>query len=126
MNLHSIVAPCIAAINPMVTGQYQQSSGYATAADGSRSPAFAAAITVNVQRQPMTFKDLQQVSGLNLNGERAAFFVTGNLEAVSRPDQRGGDVITLADGSIWLVVQPLENWAPTSGWVKVAVVRQES
>jgi hypothetical protein len=126
VNLHSIVAGAIAAVNPRVTGQYQQSNGTQTLASGKRVPDYLAATPITVQLQALTYKDLVQVDGLNLNGQAHAMYVSGDIEAVVRQDNKGGDIITLPDGSIWLVVHVLENWQLTSGWAKVAVVRQSS
>jgi hypothetical protein len=74
----------------------------------------------------MTAGDLRQVDGLNLNGEKAAFYVNGNWQGVARPTAQGGDLITLANGQVWLVVMLLENWSGTSGWGKIAAVLQNS
>jgi hypothetical protein len=126
VNLHSIVAGAIAAVNPRVTGQYQQSTGTRTLVSGKRVPDYLAATPITVQLQALTYKDLVQVDGLNLNGQAHAMYVSGDIEAVVRQDNKGGDIITLPDGSIWLVVHVLENWQLTSGWAKVAVVRQSS
>ncbi len=125
MNLHSIAAPYVAAVNPWMLGNYQQSNGYQTNGDGSRSPQYLAPAAVQVQMQAMTFKDLMQLQGLNINGVKSAMYVTGNWEGIDRPNLRGGDLITISDGSIWLVVQVLENWNETSGWTKVGVVLQD-
>jgi hypothetical protein len=89
-------------------------------------PSYAAAAPVQVQKQPMQYKDLMQVAGLNLNGEKAAFYVNGNWQGVSRPAAQGGDLITLADNSVWLVVMLLENWSGTSSWTKIAAVLQNN
>lgn len=124
MNLHALVGPAVSAVNPMLTGQFQQSTGATTQADGKRTPSYAAAVPVQCQCQALTFKDLQQLSGLNLNGEKLGIYISGTWEGVSRPAAKGGDLITLPDGSIWLVVQQLENWGRTAGWTKVAVTRQ--
>jgi hypothetical protein len=124
MNLNGIVSVCVAAVNPMVTATYSKSTGYTTAGDGSRVPTYAAPIAMSAQIQSLQYNDLQQISGLNINGEKRAIYLNGNWEGVSRPDGKGGDMITLPDGSVWLVVQVLENWAFQDGWVKVAVVRQ--
>lgn len=126
MNLHSLVGPAIAAVNPMLVAQFQQSAGSTTQADGTRVPAYAAAVPVQAQCQALSFKDLQQISGLNLNGEKLAMYVNGLWEGVARPAAKGGDLLTLPDGSIWLVAQQLENWSRTAGWTKVAAVRQVS
>lgn len=124
MNLHSIVGPIVAAVNPWVSATIQASQGYTTNPDGSRIPAYAAPVNVQVQMQAMTYRDLVQVDGLNINGEKRAMYINGTWEGVMRPDGRGGDLITLPDASVWLVVQVLENWGYQDGWTKVAVVRQ--
>lgn len=126
MNLHSIVAPAIAAINPWIAGEYKQSNGYTTSPSGKAVPAYAEPISVQIQMQALTYRDLQQVNGVNLNGEARAMYVTGNIEGVDRPGNRGGDLIVLPDSSIWLVVHVLENWSATSGWTKFAVVKQNN
>lgn len=126
MNLHAIAGPIVAAVNPSVIGLYQASTGSVTALDGSRTPGYADAVRVQIQMQMMTFKDLQQVDGINQNGEKRAMYISGRWEGVSRPEARGGDLVTLeGDGSIWLVSQVLENWATTDCWCKVAVVKQD-
>jgi hypothetical protein len=124
MNLSGIVGGYVAAINPWVTATIQQSQGYTTNPDGSRTPAYAAPVTVEVQMQAMTYKDLMQIDGLNINGEKRAMYINGTWEGVARPDGRGGDLITLPDNSVWLVAQVLENWGYQDGWTKVAVVKQ--
>ena len=124
MNLHNIVGPCVAAVNPWITVQYQQSIGSTVASDFTQVPAFAAAIPMMVQMQMLTWKDLQQMEGINQNGEKRAIYVSGNYKGVSRPDARGGDLLTMPDGTVWLVVQILENWYTTAGWCKAAIVLQ--
>lgn len=125
MNLHNIVAPCVSAVNPWTSGLYQASAGYTTNLDGSRAPAYADAIGVEIQMQALSYRDLQQISGLNLNGEARAMYINGNFVGVDRAADRGGDLITLpVDGTVWLIVHVLENWNTTSGWTKFAVTKQ--
>jgi hypothetical protein len=126
MNLHNIAGNYVAAVNPWLTAQYQQSTGYTTGADGTRTPSYAPAVAVQVQKQPMQYRDLVQIDGLNLNGEKAAFYVNGNWQGVARPTGRGGDLITLPNGSVWLVVMLLENWSEMDSWSKVACVLQDN
>lgn len=114
----------MAAVNPWLLVQYQQSTGSTTAGSGKRTPTFAAAIGVQVQLQALTGDDLKQLNGLNIQGEKRALYVTGNWQAVMRPDLRGGDLFTMPDATVWLVVHVLEDWNSTSGWAKVAVTRQ--
>ena len=126
MNLHSIANRYVAAVNPNLKGTFQVSNGYTTAPNGNQVPSYAKAIDVWAQVQALQYKDLMQLDGLNINGEKRAMYLNGNFEGVSRPDKRGGDLITLSDGSVWLVVLVLENWFFMDGWVKLAVVKQNA
>jgi len=125
MNLHNIAGNIVSAINPWVNASIQMSDGYTTAANLTRTPKYKPAIDVMAQMQALTYNDLVQVSGLNIQGEKRAMYLNGDWKGVSRQDGKGGDIITLADSSVWLVVQVLENWEFMAGWVKVAVVRQQ-
>lgn len=124
MNVHNIASRYITSINPWVTVSYRKSIGSTTDVDGSRAPSYDPPIQMQAQKQPVTWQDTQQIDGLNINGEKAVFYVSGDWQAISRSTSRGGDLITLPDGTIWLVVMPLENWFGTSGWAKVACVLQ--
>lgn len=126
MNLHGIAGPVVAAVNPWVTAQYQQSTGSGTDANYQPTPTYAAAVSIQVQMQALTYKDLVQLDGVNQNGQAHGMYVSGDIEAIVRQDNKGGDLITLPDGSVWLVTHVLENWQSTSGWAKVAVVRQNT
>lgn len=124
MNLHAIASGAIASVNPMLTLTIQASTGYTTAPDGSRVPSYAPPVSVQGQVQSLTYNDLTQLEGLALQGEKRAVYLNGNWSGVVRPDGKGGDLIAFPDGTVWLVVQVLENWGSLDGWVKVAVTRQ--
>ena len=126
MNLHSIAMGIVSSVNPSITVSIQSSSGYTTEPDGTRAPAYAAPVYITGQLQSLTFGDLQQLQGIAIQGQKRALYLNGSWDGVVRPDGKGGDLITLPDGSLWLVVQVLEDWSLTSGWVKLAIVRQES
>lgn len=86
------------------------------------SEAMTSALTMPAQIQSLTFKDLTQIEGLNLQGERRAIYFYGdNVKAIVRPTQRGGDLVTFPDGSVWLVAIVLESWP---GWCKCACTLQ--
>jgi hypothetical protein len=76
------------------------------------------------QVQTLTFRDLAQLDGINLQGERRALYLNGSWAGVLRPEVKGGDLVTLPDGSLWLVALVLENWWLTAGWCKCAATRQ--
>lgn len=121
MNLHALASPVIATVNPMTTVSIQISTGYTTAADATRTPTYKPPITRTAQVQPLTYRDLAQLDGLNLQGEKRAFYLFGDIEGISRPDRQGGDLITMPDKTVWLVALVLETYP---GWCKVAAVRQ--
>lgn len=124
MNLHSVVASAINAINPFLTVNIQRSTGSTVGADGLSTPTYAAILPVQGQVQALTARELSQISGLNQQGEKLAIYVNGTLLGEVSPDSVGGDILTLPDGSTWLVLQVLENWSRSAFWTKAAIVRQ--
>lgn len=195
MNLHSIVAPYVAAVNPQVYIGVRSSIGTApTSASGSRTPRYATpgalvasiadtvltvtavsqgvlqpfqtlagsglapetmitrqltgklggigtyqvsrsqtlasrAMTTSTlilaQVQPLSNRDLQQIEGLNLGGDKKAVYVNGNVDGVVRVWLKGGDLVDLPDGSVWLVNQSLESFDLTAGWTKFLITLQD-
>lgn len=82
------------------------------------------ALTVQAQVQPLTTKDLRHLEGLNIQGVERAIYLYGHVDAVVRPEGKGGDLIIIADGpnqGIYLVTVVLEAW---QGWCKAGVVLQ--
>lgn len=126
MNLHGIVSPYVAAVNPFVSVTIYPSVGYTTSPDGTRVPAYGASVTVPGQVQSLTYNDIQQLNGLNIAGERRAIYLNGDTEGLVRALNKGGDIVVFPDGSTWLVAYVLENWNPQDGWVKIAVTLQDS
>mgnify|MGYP000617858836 CR=1 FL=1 len=123
MNLHGIVSGAIGSVNPFVTATMQVSDGYTVDPDGTQIPAYTE-VTGPAQVQALTYKDLQQVDGVNLNGVARAIYFYGEFNGVVRPRQKGGDLIQLTDGpnaGTWLITHVLETWPD---WCKVAVVLQ--
>ena len=121
MNLHGIVSNAIGMINPNVLITIERSTGFTTSANGRQVPAYAAPATVLAQVQSLTFGDLTQIEGLNIQGERRAVYINGRTDGVIRPDQKGGDLVTLPDGTKWLNVHVLEYWPD---WCKFVITRQ--
>ena len=123
MNLHGLVSGAIGTVNPHVPCSTLVSTGYTTNPDGSRVPTYDT-VTGMAQVQALTYKDLTQVDGLNLNGAARGIYFYGDIQGVLRARTKGGDVVTLSDGpnaGKWLVVQVLETW---SDWSKCACVLQ--
>jgi hypothetical protein len=124
MNLHAIVSGAIGAVNPPMAGSLKRSAGYTTDANYSQVPIYEYAENLMFQVQALTWKDLQQLSGINIEGEQRAMYVNGQMQGVSRPGAQGGDLVTLCNGTVWLVTKVLEDWSYTDCWCKVAVTRQ--
>lgn len=122
MNLHGLASGLIGAVNPAIPLTIQVSAGYATDAGGKRTPIYAVpSINIPGQVQSLTFSDLKQVEGLNLQGIKRAIYLYGRVDGLVREFNKGGDLITAPDGNIWLVALVLEYWPD---WCKVAVTLQ--
>lgn len=125
MNLHNIVAGAVAAINPMLLATIQPSTGFTTdSASFKQVPSYGPPVNILAQVQPLQYKDLLQTNSLTIQGRRVAMYITGDYAANVRAGEKGGDLVSLPDGSKWLVAMELERWSPTSGWVKVACTLQ--
>lgn len=123
MNLNDLVNGAVDVVNPPIQVTIQKSTGYTTSADGTQLPAYQTVIAT-ARCQALTYNDLQQVSGLNTQGRRQALYIDGDWEGLIRADQKGGDVITFPDGSVWLCAMVLEAWSITAGWTKICVTLQ--
>lgn len=129
MNLHAIVGPIVAAINPFLPVTLQVSTGSTITADGTRVPTYAAPVVVQAQVQALTYRDIVQIEGLSLQGTRRAIYLMGDVEGLVRSQDKGGDLISFPDGSVWLVAMVLEEWGAAGSpdvWVKVVVTLQDN
>jgi hypothetical protein len=77
------------------------------------------------QLQPMSSRDLEQLDGINLGGNKMSLYVNGDINGVVRYRFKGGDLVDLPDGSVWLVSQQIEGWNMTAGWTKAALTLQD-
>lgn len=95
MNLHQIASAAIGAVNPLVPLSIRVSLGYATDSDFVRVPSYAPAVTVPGQVQALSYRDIQQVDSLNLQGIRRAIYVNGRVDGLVRVEGKGGDLVTV-------------------------------
>lgn len=109
MNLHGIAAPFIGLVNPFVTGQLIASTGSTTNADGSLTPTYAAPVSLQVQAQELSFKELQHAQNLNLQGILKSIYCPGSVQAVNRVTGAGGDKMIIA-GQTYLAMAVTEQW----------------
>lgn len=121
MNLHGIVSPYVGTVNPLTPVIIERSTGYTVDASHKQVPSYAAPVTVMGQVQSLTFSDLQQTEGLNIQGERRAVYINGRSDGLIREDRKGGDRVTW-NGILWLNVHVLEYWPD---WCKFVITRQD-
>lgn len=122
MNLNGIVAPITAAVTPQVLLTVLISAGtYVMGDDGARTPQYLPPQQVYGSIQPMTYRDLIQVEGLNLNGTRRSIYLNGQIRGIVRDVQKGGDLVRTPNGEEWLVALVIESWPD---WCKVAATLQ--
>ncbi len=120
MNLHAIVRSAITSVNPDIPVQVKISTGYTTTPAGKSVPSYAA-YSMMGQVQALTSTDLRKLEGLNIQGSMRTIYLSGSLDGVSRVKQKGGDLVTLPDGTTYLTTMVLEQWPD---WVKVSVTQQ--
>jgi hypothetical protein len=145
LNLHATVRAAIQSINADISATYLESTGYTPNASGQQVPSYAAPVTVQIQIQPPTSRDLKHMEFLNIQGTTRIVFLYSNPDAIRRVDAKGGDILefsSFAGNPVdkWLVAAVPERWdvgtngAPSSelptpppsysGWTKLYVVLQ--
>jgi len=120
LNLHALVGPAIAAINPPVLATVRASAGYVVTADGTQAPIYVDYPNVRVQVQSLQYADLAKMEGLTIQGNRTAIYLPGDWNGIVRAGGKGGDLVVIG-GVTWLVAIVLESWPD---WTKVAVTQQ--
>ena len=90
------------------------------------SEAMTTYMALIAQVQAMTTHDLRQLDGLNLQGSYKSIYINGGIRGAVRIKARGGDLLTLPDGTQWLVTKVLEPWDLTAGWTKALVALQDT
>ncbi len=77
------------------------------------------------QVQPLDWRDIQQLDGVNLQGTRRKAYINGRIDGLVRVDKKGGDLIHTPDGATYLVTQVPEGWSMTAGWTMVFMTLQD-
>lgn len=81
-------------------------------------------LVLMAQVQPITWRDLQQMDGVNLGGTRRKIYINGTTDGIVRSLRKGGDLVTIAGGvnaGVWLVPQVLEQFPD---WCCAAITLQ--
>jgi hypothetical protein len=125
VNLHAIASGAISAVNSFETVAASQSTGYVTNPDGSTTPQYTTT-SYWVDIQALQYRDLLQLDRLNIQGTRRKMYVNGEIDGIVRMLNKGGDVITRSDGTIWKVTFVFEQWndAPGPSWCSVCLTQQ--
>jgi hypothetical protein len=121
MNLHAVVGPLVGAVNPFQPATIQVSAGYATSTGGARTPQYQTFAGVTVQVQELSTADLRQLDALNVQGSTRKVYVSGEVDAILRFAQKGGDLVILSDGTVWQTTAVMERWPD---WCCIAATLQ--
>lgn len=113
----------------LITGQLQGTTGapglYSISEQQTvASEAMTTSMTLLAQVQPLTATALRHVDMLNLQGQHLTLYLNAQLHGGVRVAVKGGDLVRLADGSVYLVTEILENWSP-DGWGRLLITMQD-
>lgn len=113
MDLLNITKGVINTVNPNQLVSIQVSTGYANV-NGKRTPQYAPPLSVSAQvQEKVSLRDLTQLEAMNIQGTKINIYLEGSYDSIVRVNRKGGDLITLADGTIWLTVlvpEKFPNW----------------
>ena len=84
---------------------------------------FTAELVVPGQIQPVGWRDIQMMEGLNLQGSRNKIWFYGRFDGLIRVDNKGGDLVIDPKGNIYLVAMVAEQWG-INEWCSVFVTLQ--
>lgn len=126
MNLHGIVRGAITSVNSDVLGTWRRSSGYTVLPTGRQVPVYDDFTTVPIQVQALSSRDIRHANYLGVQGVRRAVYMYGNIQAINRPDNKGGDLLVFPEvpggtPKVWLVACVFETWPD---WCRVGVSLQ--
>lgn len=93
MNLHELVRPLIGIVNPFQSVVILVSTGFTITAQYEQVPAWAPAVEVMAQPQPVADKTLQFLVQQRQNTIWHDFYLSGDWSALDRPAEQGGDLL---------------------------------
>lgn len=126
LNLHGIVRGAITSAQSDIPIIYLQSTG-SSASVGKRTPTYADPVTVLGQVQPVSGGQIRKYEFLQSQGIYRSIYFYGDIEAMVRSMQRGGDLVKFPQVpgnpvETWLVSKVDETW--NTGWCRVIVTLQ--
>lgn len=130
MNLHAVVRSVIPAINPDIAGFWYVNKGAVIGTDGRQTAAFQPPLSVQLQVQPPSAKDLRFAEFMQLQGLIRTVFMFSDPQGIVRVNQTGNDLLLFpqwagSPNDTWLVARPDEGWnVDSGGWTKLFAVLQ--
>jgi hypothetical protein len=118
------------AIGTMITGQVGGVPGgagtYSLTQQQTVAPeTMTTSVTIYGQLQMLSGESLKHIDALGLQGSHRVLYTNLTLRGAVRAQVRGGDLLTLPSGAVYLVTQMLEPWQDTAGWVKILLTLQD-
>lgn len=130
LNLHATVRGAIQSVNPDVSGWWYRSAGSVANPDGRQVPAFQAAVSVMLQVQPPSARDLRFMEYMQMQGVIRTVYMFSNPEGIVRVNQTGNDLLLFPQwaggvNDTWLVERPDESFnVDSGGWTKLYATLQ--
>lgn len=122
MDLRGLANDATSTINPNEFVTIKSSNGYTVGAGARQIPSYVEA-SGYAQIQALDGDDLKQLDNISQQGVLRAIYLRGALHGIIRPYSLGGDLVTRADGSTWLVTNILETWPD---WTKAVITLQKA
>jgi hypothetical protein len=105
------------------TGRGGAGTYYVTGAQTVPTESMSTFVKIKGQVQPVS-NALRRDQSLNLEGVTKSVYTNGLMSGVVRAALKGGDQLTLPDGSVWLVTAVPEEWNLTAGWTLAVITLQ--
>ena len=122
MNLRNYANSLTRSVNPNITAQWRPFVDYTVLDSAKTTVSYGDPVALTIQTQALTKAEIQHLDSMNLSTCERSAYVNGQVGALDRNDQTGGDLL-LFEGATWLVSAILEGWT-TAGWCKVALTKQ--
>jgi hypothetical protein len=107
MDLRTVCNQVSSTVNQNTAIAFYPSTGFTTGAGARQVPSYGQPIRGFAQTQGLSWSDLKQIDGLNLQGTLRAIYFRGNMAGVITPKSKGGDLVKIGNDT-WLVVKVLE------------------
>jgi hypothetical protein len=108
MNIHGLAVGYVGIVNTNRTITLKRYTGITQNDHYERVPSYTST-TILAQVQALSGDQLREINHLNVQGEMRSVICADELRGVSKPDQKGGDMLNF-DGHDWLVVHVQETF----------------